>query len=422
MNEVVRILARQLARDARALPATVRRRLGVDGRLARCVNVEDLRLRARRRVPRAVFDYVDGGAGDEVTLRRNQSDFRLLSITPRALVDVSEVDLSTTVLGQPVAVPLVGAPTGMTGLVHPAGEVAVARALHAAGTVATLSTVSSCSIDELAAQAPGPTWFQLYVWRDRGLARELVDRARAAGHLALVLTVDVARSGSRERDVRNGFSVPPRITLRTCLDAVLRPAWTAAFVRRPRVVMSNVAAYVPAGDAVSLTRFINDQLDPSLGWKDLEWLRATWAGPLAVKGILGPDDARTAVELGADAIVVSNHGGRQLDGAPSAIRALPGIVEAVGSDAEVILDGGVRRGSDVLKALALGARACMVGRALLYGLGAGGAAGAARAVEILVGELRLAMALAGCPTVDSLDRSLVGPAAGLVEQWVEGAR
>jgi L-lactate dehydrogenase (cytochrome) len=404
------ILARQLSADARGLPGAARARFTDAGRVARCTNVADLRRVARRRVPRAVFDYVDGGAWDELTARRNQSDFGALTICPRALVDVSDVDTSTTVLGQPVDVPIIGAPTGLTGLTHHRGEVAVARALHAAGSIYTLSTSASYSIEELAAASPGPTWFQLYVWRDRGLAAELLARARAAGHLALVLTVDAARAGGRERDVRNGFSIPPRITLRTCLDAVVRPRWTAAFVARPRVVMSNVASYVKDRDAVSLTRFINDQLDPTLTWKDAEWLREAWPGPLAVKGILSPDDARTAIAHGFDAIIVSNHGGRQLDGAPSSVQALPPIVDAVGDDAEVILDGGVRRGTDVLKAVALGARACMTGRALLYGLGAGGDAGAARAVEMLRSELRLAMQLTGCPSLASVDRSLVGRA------------
>ncbi len=413
MSEFLRILGRQVAADARALPRAARRRFTDEGRVARCRNVADLRKLARRRVPRAVFDYVDGAAWDELTSERNRSDFELLTIKPRVLVDVSEVDASTTVLGQPISVPLIGAPTGLTGLMHHRGEVAVARALHSIGAISTLSSVSSYSIEEVAAAAPGPTWFQLYVWRDRGLVRELLERAQAAGHLALCVTVDVQRAGPRERDIRNGFSIPPRITLRSCLDGLIRPRWSANFVCRPRVTMANVAFHLEQTDAVSMTRFVNDQFYSALSWTDLEWMREVWTGPLVIKGILRPEDARTAIEHGASALIVSNHGGRQLDGAPSAVQALPAIVDAVGHDAEVILDGGIRRGADVLKAIALGARACMVGRALMYGLGAGGDAGVGRAAELLSNELLLAMALAGCPSLDAVDETLVGLASSI---------
>jgi isopentenyl diphosphate isomerase/L-lactate dehydrogenase-like FMN-dependent dehydrogenase len=410
VNEFLRILARQVAADVRALPATAQSRLTDEGRVARCRNIAELRALARRRMPRTVFDYVDGAAWDEVTSRRNQQDFGKLAIRPRVLVDVSRVDTATWVLGRPVSVPIIGAPTGQSGLTHHRGEAAVARALHASGTITTLSTAASYSIEEVAAESPGPTWFQLYVPRDRGLARDLLERARAAGHLALVLTVDVPRAGARERDQRNGFSVPPRITLRSLADGVVRPRWSAAFVRSPRILMANFADRLEGANAVTMAEFINDQFDPAVTWSDLEWMREVWAGPVVVKGILRPDDARTAADLGAAGILVSNHGGRQLDHAPSAVQALPAIVEAVGGDAEVYLDGGVRRGTDILKAIALGARACMVGRPLIYGLGAGGEAGVGRAVAILSNELRLAMALAGCPALDAIDGSLVGPA------------
>ena len=407
MNELLRLVKRQLEEDLRALPATARQLLGDEARVARCRNIAELRALARRRVPRAVFDYVDGAAQDEVTARRNLEDLGRLTLYPRVLVDVAEIDMSTTLLGQRISVPFIGAPTGMTGLSHYRGEAAVARALHGAGTITTLSTVASYSVEELATESPGPTWFQLYVPRDRGLARALLEAARAAGCLALVLTVDLPLAGSRERDLRSGFTVPPRLTLRSLLDGLARPAWSAAFVREQRFVFKNLVGRVPDVDPGEMARLVNRQFDPSVTWSDLEWMRDAWQGPLVVKGILRPDDARTAVELGAAAIVVSNHGGRQLDHAPSSIRALPPVVDAVGDDAEVLMDGGIRRGTDILKALALGARACMVGRALVYGVGAGGDAGARRAVQLLRDELELALALAGCTSLAQVDASLL---------------
>jgi L-lactate dehydrogenase (cytochrome) len=410
VNEFLRILARQVTADVRASPAAARGRFSDEGRVGRCRNIADLRALARRRVPRTVFDFVDGAAWDEVTSSRNQLDFGRLAIRPRVLVDVSRVDTATTVLGQPVSVPILGAPTGQTGLTHSSGEVGVARALHAEGTITTLSSTASYSIEEVAAASPGPRWFQLYVTRDRGLTRDLIERARSAGYLALVLTVDVPRAGYRERDLRNGFSVPPRITPRSLVDGVVRPRWSASFVRSQRMLMANFTDRLEGATAVAMAEFINAQFDPTVTWTDLEWLREHWPGPLLVKGILRPDDARTALEHGVNGIAVSNHGGRQLDHALSTVQALPAIVEAVGGDAEVYLDGGIRRGTDILKAIALGARACMVGRPLIYGLGAGGEVGARRAVALLADELRLAMALAGCPTLTAIDESLVGPA------------
>jgi L-lactate dehydrogenase (cytochrome) len=407
VNEFVRILSRQVAVDLRGLPETLRVRLTDEGRVARCLNIADLRTLARRRVPRVVFDYVDGAAWDEVTSRRNREDFAELALRPRMLVDVTNVETATTVLGTPVALPVIGGPTGQTGLAHHDGEAAVARGLHACGTITTLSTASSYSIEEVAAASPGPKWFQLYVTRDRGLSEDLLARARAAGYQALVLTVDVQRSGARERDRRNRFSVPPRITLRTLLDGAVRPRWSASFVRSPRILMANFEGKLAGADAVAMSEFINRQFDPSLSWADFDWLRTHWPGPLVVKGILRPDDARRAVDLGAAGILVSNHGGRQLDHGLSAVRALPAVAEAVGGDAEVYLDGGVRRGTDIVKALALGARACMVGRPLIYGLGAGGEAGVRRSIDILANELRLSLALSGCPNLAAVDRSLV---------------
>jgi L-lactate dehydrogenase (cytochrome) len=301
---------------------------------------------------------------------------------------------------------------GLLGLVHPDGEVALARAMHAVGSVYTVSAMASYALEEVAERAPGPLWFQLYVWRDRGLTRDLADRARAAGYGALVLTVDVPWAAGRDRDRRNGFGIPPRATARSLAGGAIRPRWAYGFARHARMTAANVQER--GSDAISITQYVNSQFDPSLGWDDLAWFRDIWDGPLAVKGILRPEDARRATDLGADAVIVSNHGGRQLDGAVSGIAALPGVVDAVGGDGEVLLDGGVRRGSDILKAVAEGARACLVGRPLVYGLGVAGEAGATRAAEILRGELRTAMGLSGCPSLGAADRSLLrrrGPAA-----------
>jgi isopentenyl diphosphate isomerase/L-lactate dehydrogenase-like FMN-dependent dehydrogenase len=405
VNAFLELLGAQVATDLRGLPAQIRRGQTAR-RLERCRNIAELRDLARRLVPRAVFDFVDGAAGDEVTKRRNEEDFSRVVLAPRVLGDVSTIDLTTTVLGQPVALPLLAAPTGLTGLTHHRGELGIVRAAHAIGTVPVLSAMASYSIEEIARDAPGPAWFQLYMWRDRGLVRDLLERARAAGHLALVITADVPLAGARERDPRNGFGIPPRVTLRSLGQGIMRPRWSADFVRHPRMAVANAARQGGGpSDARSLTEYVNSQFDPTLTWADVAWVRELWGGPVIVKGILRADDARRAVEAGAAAVIVSNHGGRQLDHAPSSISALPAIANAVGGDAEVYLDGGIRRGADVVKALALGARACLAGRALVYGLGAGGDAGAARAFELLAREVRLAMALLGCSSVAQLDRS-----------------
>jgi len=410
MNDFVSMLTRQLVGDARALRSSARRRFS-DERVQRYGTIGELRAAARRAVPRVMFDFVDGAAGDEVTAANNRADFARLAIVPRVLVDVSEVSLATTVLGTPVAVPLLGAPMGLCGLVHHGGEVAIARALHAAGSVYVLGAMSSYTIEEVARAAPGPTWFQMYMWRDRGLMRELLERSRAAGHLALVLTVDVPVAAARDRDRRNGFGAPPRVTLRSLAGGAVRPRWSAQFIREPRMSFACLAGHGAPSDPGQIAAYIGSQFDPGATWEHIGWLREHWQGPLVIKGILRPPDARQAVSLGASAVAVSNHGGRQLDGAPSTIRALPAIVDEVGGDAEVYLDGGIRRGGDILKALALGARACLAGRPLVFGLAAGGETGARRAVAILTAELRGAMALAGCADVASLDRSWV-PAPG----------
>jgi L-lactate dehydrogenase (cytochrome) len=404
VNDLLDLAARQVAADLRATPAKVRKRWSAHGRAARCRTIAELRELARRTVPKPVFDYVDGAAWDEVTAARNRDAFEHVTLRPRALVDVSGVEMGTTVLGTPVKLPVLAAPTGLTGLTHPDGEIAVARAAHAAGSIYTLSTLSSLSIEDVAEASPGPRWFQLYVLTDRGLVDELLGRAAAAGYTALALTVDVAVAGVRERDVRNGFSVPPRITLRTLGQGIAHPRWSSGFVARPRITPGNVSV---AGDAARLATYVNRNFDPTVTWDYLAELRERWDGPLLVKGIMRSDDAVRCVEHGVDGIVVSNHGGRQLDGAAATIDALPAIADAVGDRAELILDSGVRRGTDIVKSLALGARAVMVGRALMYGLGAAGEAGARRAFEILAAELKIALALAGYPRVDELGRDAV---------------
>jgi L-lactate dehydrogenase (cytochrome) len=377
------------------------------------VNISDLRLRARRRLPRFIFDYVEGGAEDEATLRANRLAFGRHAFRPRVLVDVGSIDPSTTVLGERLAMPVILAPCGLTGLLAPAGEILAARAAAAKGTISILSTMSVCSLEEVAAAVPHPMWFQLYVWKDRGVTRGLVERCRQAGYRALCLTVDVPVVGSRERDVRNGFTVPPRVTLANVLEVLRHPRWLLRMRRSPRATFGNFAGTAGAGgkDAVSLAAFATRQFDPSMTWADLDWLRSLWPGPLVIKGIATAEDARLAVEHGVQAIVVSNHGGRQLDGAPATLDVLPEIVEAVQGRAEVLLDGGIRRGSDVVKALALGARACLIGRPFLYGLASDGEAGAVLALDILRRELDRTLALIGCPRLDRLDRSFLSPRA-----------
>ena len=373
-------------------------------RLARSHSIADLRRLAKRRLPRAVFDYADGAAEDEVTARRNEAAFEDYDLLPRVLRDVSSVDLSTTVLGTPVSMPVLLAPTGMTRLFHHDGETAAARAAHRAGVVYTLSSLSTVSIEDLAAASDGPRWFQIYVWKDRGLVREFFDRCRAAGYDALMLTVDMPVLGQRERDLRNGMTTPPSLTLGSALDAALHPSWWWNFLTKPRIGFANVAGKGDAGhgDLTALWTYINTQFDPSVTWRDLEWMIGEWNGAFAVKGVLDAEDAARAASLGARGIVVSNHGGRQLDHSPASLDALPAVVEAVAGRAEVILDGGIRRGADVAKALALGARACAIGRAYLYGIGAGGEQGVDRALELLRAELRRALALLGCPSVTAL--------------------
>jgi 4-hydroxymandelate oxidase len=354
-----------------------------------CVNVADFEAIAKRRMPRAYFDYYAGGAEDERSLALNRAGFASYVLRPRVLVDVSRVDLATEVLGTRVAMPILLAPAAYQRLAHTQGELATARAAGAAGTVMVVSTMATRSLEEIAAVASGPLWFQLYVYRDRALSQRLVARAEAAGYRALVVTVDTPRLGRRERDLRSRFTLPRGVTIGNFSQDGARARWDAH---------GGMAAYA------------SHELDPSLSWEALVWLRRQTRLPIVVKGVLRDDDATRAVEAGVAGVWVSNHGGRQLDGAEAGIRALPAVVEAVAGRAEVYVDGGIRRGTDVLTALALGARAVLIGRPYLWGLAAGGERGVARVLELMRDELETGMALAGVPSVGAVDRSLVGPA------------
>jgi L-lactate dehydrogenase (cytochrome) len=368
-------------------------------------SIEDLRRLARRRLPRALFDFVDGGAQDEVTLRANQSDFQRLTLLPRVLTNVARRDQSVTVLGQKLAQPLILAPTGGPGLLWPNGALAAAKAADKARVGFCLSTMSTSSIEDVSKALARPIWFQLYVMRDRGLAKSMIERAKAAGCAVLVLTVDLALQGQRDRDVRNGLTIPLELRLSTLLDFALHPGWAWRFFTGPKVTLANLVGSGHGDDMLTIAEFVNSQFDQSVTWKDIEWAKSLWGGPLALKGIVSPDDARLAADHGVDAVIVSNHGGRQLDGVHSAISALPDVVDAVDGRMEVILDGGVRRGTDVIKAMALGAKACMIARPFLYGLASMGGAGVGRALEILRNELDVGLALMGRASVSALDRS-----------------
>jgi L-lactate dehydrogenase (cytochrome) len=369
-------------------------------------SIEDLRTCARRRLPKAVFDFIDGGAHDEVSLRANRQDFERLSVVPKVLTDVSKRDASTTLLGEPISMPLVVAPTGLAGLLARKGELAEARAAEAAGIPFCLSQMAAASIEEVDQATKRPFWFQSYLLKDRRINEALLDRAAKAGCPVLVITVDTKAQGPRERDIRNGFTVPPRVTWRNALDVARRLHWIGGVALGPRVTFANLAdSVVGRGDIISIARFAAEQYDFSMDWSHFEWCRAKWKGKLAIKGILTVEDAQRATHHGVDAIIVSNHGGRQLDGAPSPLAVLPDIVDAVGDRVEIILDGGVRRGVDVLKALALGAKACMAGRPFLYGLAAGGERGVGKAIELFRGEIDNNLALLGRPVARELDRT-----------------
>jgi L-lactate dehydrogenase (cytochrome) len=382
----------------------------VERRVRKGVSVDDLRAIARRRLPRGVFDYIDGGAEDERTLAANRDAFARTTFRPRVLRDVGTIDTSTTLLGRALPMPLVLAPTGFTRIADSEGELAVARAAARAGLPYTLSTLATRSIEEVAAVSDGPKWFQVYVWRDRGLVKDMIERAAAARYEALVLTVDTAVLGRRERDIRHGFTLPPKIGAGTILDGALHPAWTWDFVRAEPIRFANVTSGAGDGaDAVSLADYINSQFDPALSWRDIEWMRSVWSGAFVIKGIQTVEDARIAADAGVDAIALSNHGGRQLDTAPATLGLVAPVVDAVGDRIEVICDGGVRRGSDIVKAVALGARACMAGRAYFYALGAAGERGVDHVLGMFLADMRRTMALVGAASVTDLTRELVDP-------------
>jgi L-lactate dehydrogenase (cytochrome) len=365
--------------------------------------IDDLRHLARRRVPRAFFEYAESGSYNEETLRANRTDLEAIKLRQRILVDVSSRSLDTTIIGQNIAAPFVLAPIGLCGMQHGDGEILSARAANAAGIPFTLSTMSICSVEDVAEATGKPFWFQLYVIHDRGFSKGLLERAKKAKCNVLVLTVDLQVLGQRHRDIKNGLTVPPEIRLKNIIDVATKPAWAWSILNGRRKTFGNLAGHVEGmGNVNSLAAWIEHQFDPALSWKDVEWIKNIWPHKLVLKGILDAEDARTAVKVGADAIVVSNHGGRQLDGALSSISALPKIAEAVGSDVELMFDGGIRTGADALRALALGARACMIGRAYIYGLGAGGQAGVAKAIDILEKELSVAMALTGVNSINEI--------------------
>ncbi|WP_329741420.1 alpha-hydroxy acid oxidase [Dyella sp. A6] len=370
--------------------------------------IRDLREMARRRVPRAFFEYADRGAYDEWTLHENRAALDRIRLRQRVMIDVDQRQLNTRMLGQPVSMPLAIAPTGLTGLQHGAGEILGARAAARAGIPFCLSTMSICSIEQVRAATDAPFWFQVYVMRDRGFARDLIDRARAAECSALMLTADLTVQGQRHREIKNGLSVPPRITLRNLLDMASKPRWAWSMLHAPSRSFGNLEGRIQGTDSLTtLAQWIAGQFDPTLNWNDLDWIRERWPGKLIVKGILDPEDAHLAAEHGVDAIVVSNHGGRQLDGAPATIDALRGIVDAVGDRLEVLFDGGILSGQDLFKALATGARAGLIGKAFLYGLGALGEDGVTQAIEIIRRELSVTMALTGQRDVQQITREVL---------------
>ena len=359
-------------------------------------SIEDLRILAKRRVPRMFYDYADSGAWSESTYRANEADFQRVYLRQRVGLDMSNRTLATTMAGQPVTMPVALAPVGLTGMQHADGEIRAARAAAAAGVPFTLSTMSICSIEDVAENSHEPFWFQLYVMKDREFIDRLIDRAKAAGCSALMLTLDLQILGQRHKDVKNGLTAPPRMTLPNILNISLRPRWWLGMLGTKRRSFRNIVGHVKGvTDLRALSAWTSEQFDPTLNWDDVKRIKDRWGGKLILKGILDPVDAEQAAQTGADAIVVSNHGGRQLDGAMSSIAALPAIARAVGSSIEVLMDGGIRSGQDVIKALALGAKGVLIGRAYVYGLGAMGEAGVARALEIIRKELDVTMALCG---------------------------
>lgn len=373
--------------------------------------IEDLRVLAQKRVPRMFYDYADSGSWTESTYRANESDFQSIKLRQRVAVNMEGRSTATKMIGQDVAMPVAIAPTGLTGMQHADGEILAARAAKAFGIPFTLSTMSICSIEDVAQGTDGhPFWFQLYVMRDRGFIERLIDRAKAANCSALVLTLDLQILGQRHKDLKNGLSAPPKLTIPNLINMATKPRWCLGMLGTPRRQFGNIVGHVTGVDNMgSLSEWTAKQFDPGLNWGDVEWIKKRWGGKLILKGIQDVEDARLGVDSGADALIVSNHGGRQLDGAESSIRALPAIVQEVGQRIEVHMDGGIRSGQDVLKAMALGAKGTYIGRSMLYGLGAMGGEGVTKALQIIHKELDLTMAFCGHTKIGTVDKSILLP-------------
>ena len=373
-------------------------------------NIEDLRILAQRRVPRMFYDYADSGSWTESTYRANSDDFARIKLRQRVAVNMENRSLASTMVGLPVSMPVAIAPTGLTGMQHADGEILAAKAAEKFGVPFTLSTMSICSIEDIAANTTAPFWFQVYFMKDRDFMSRLVDRARAANCSALVVTLDLQIIGQRHKDLRNGLTAPPKLTLKNIMNMATKPGWCLGMLGTKRHGFGNIVGHAPnVSDMTSLSSWTAEQFDPRLSWDDVEWLRQRWGGKLIIKGIMDPEDALMAARSGADALIVSIHGGRQLDGAESSIVALPAIMDVVGDRMEVHLDGGIRSGQDVIKALALGARGVYIGRAFLYGLGAMGEEGVTRVLEIIRKELDVTMALCGLTDVQKVDRNILLP-------------
>ena len=373
-------------------------------------NIEDLRVLAEKRVPRMFYDYADSGSWTEGTYRSNEIDFHKIKFRQRVAVNMENRSTASTMIGQPVAMPVAIAPTGLTGMQHADGEILAARAARKFGIPFTLSTMSICSIEDVAKHAGEGFWFQLYVMKDRGFIERLIDRAKAANCSALVLTLDLQILGQRHKDLKNGLSAPPKLTIKNMINIATKPRWALGMLGTPRRQFGNIVGHVTGvADMSSLSSWTAQQFDPALNWGDVEWIKQRWGGKLILKGIQDVEDAKLAVQSGADALIVSNHAGRQLDGAQSSIEALPAIVDAVGHQIEVHMDGGVRSGQDVLRARALGARGVYIGRPFLYGLGAMGEAGVTKCLEIIHKELDISMAFCGHTKVDTVDKSILLP-------------
>ncbi|WP_374641148.1 L-lactate dehydrogenase [Hydrogenophaga sp.] len=373
-------------------------------------NIEDLRILAQKRVPRMFYDYADSGSWTESTYRANNDDFQKIKLRQRVAVNMENRSTQTTMVGQKVAMPVAIAPTGLTGMQHADGEILAAKAARKFGVPFTLSTMSICSIEDVAKHAGEGFWFQLYVMKDRGFIERLIDRAKAANCSALVLTLDLQILGQRHKDLKNGLSAPPKLTIANLINIATKPRWALGMLGTPRRQFGNIVGHVTGvADMSSLSSWTAQQFDPALNWGDVEWIKKRWGGKLILKGIQDVEDAKLAVQSGADALIVSNHGGRQLDGAQSSIEALPAVVDAVGGQIEIHMDGGIRSGQDVLKARALGAQAVYIGRPFLYGLGAMGEAGVTKCLEILHKELDVTMAFCGHTKIETVDKSILLP-------------